>query len=367
MAEILFNRIKIDSYKFFIPMDWCTVLDGKFNQRFLNLKVYELTGETIEDFQIETSKFINEKGISLKLAVARIKFDGNGIKEKGNKGQDYLVIQPSSKFLKESYFDGINLHNLPTIYNYLISLNVVWFSYESLLKARFTDVDFCLDFKISAEDFKQMTKIINSNVLPGLQSFTKPFNEKDNLGLQFNYRERATPTKPFLKFYHKSTELIYKSSEFHKNYLQEFNSTVQKGIGRMEITLKNSKFKNHYGIKATSVEDLFNLPYNQIEIMFHQFLPNYLAKAQRKKTMGETPTETMTMNFISRLIEFGESQDEILYYGLKNIDGKVAKCRTKKTIQNLLQRVNNSDLLEQNNQSKKEVNEALKIVGFYRD
>lgn len=80
-----------------------------------------------------------------------------------------------------------------------------------------------------------------------------------------------------------------------------------------------------------------------------------------------TPTEIIHSNCINQLIYDGKSEEEILHLMLKNIGGKVAKCRCKKTIQNLLQRVNNSDLLEQNNQSKKEVNEALKIVGFYRD
>lgn len=366
MAEINFGRIKIDSLKVIIPLTQVEVVDGKFNQEYVNSKFYQSTGEVTEVLNRDTNQFCSSNGIKVKLEVVWIKF--GGVNEKDFKGEEFLVFQPSSKFLKENYFDGISLENLPVIYDYLIGLNIVHFSYQSLLNARFADVDFCLDFISSMETFESMVSVINSNVLPSLQHFAKPFNKKFNSGLQFNQRKESTPTRPFLKFYHKSTELLNNSNEFYFEYLKDnYSETIAKGIGRYEITLKNSAFKKHYKVESITVEELLNISSDSINNMFHSFLPNYLEKGKREKTMGNTPTEIIHMNFINRLIELGESEPEILFIGLKGIDEKVARSRSKKMIENLLQKVNNSDLLEKNNEFKKELNEALKVVGFYRE
>lgn len=365
MAEIVFNRIKIDSLKVIIPMAEVQIIDGRFNQEYVNQKVFIDSGEVVEQLNRDTKTYSDLNGIKVKLEVVSIKFGNVSLKE--NKGEPYLVFQPSSKFLKENYFDGINLHNLLKIYEYLISLKIVWFSYESFLKARFADVDFCLDFISSKEHFTEMTKTIHESVLITLNSLVKSFSAELNLGLQFNYRERATPTKPYLKFYHKSTELIHNSNEFYKNYLQEFNPIVQKGIGRMEITLKNSKFKNHYNINARTVKELFNIPQTEIENMFHQYLPNYIQIRKKVMSAEHTPTELMLLNFIDLLIQSGRSEIELLHYGLNRIENKTQKSRSKKVLETLLKEVQNPKLLEQNNEHKKEVNSILKVVGFYRD
>lgn len=367
MAEILLNRIGVDSFKVFIPIVEVKFLDGKFYQEYYQSKVFKGTGELEEKLSNRDTKewSDNLKGIKVKLEVALIKFGNVSLKE--NKGELHLVFQPSSKFLEECYFNKINAQNLPTIYNYFMSLKIVSFSYESFLKARFSDVDFCLDFISSKEHFTEMTKTINESVLFNLKELVKPFNSKDNLGLQFNFRERATPTKPYLKFYHKSTELIHNSNEFYKNYLEEFNPIIQKGIGRMEVTLKNSKFKNHYNINATTVKDLFNIPQTEIEIMFHQYLPNYIQIRKKVMSAEHTPTEIIHLNFINLLIQCGKSEAEILHYGLNGIEDRKQKSRSKQMLETLLKEVQNPKLLEQNNEQKKEVNRILKVVGFYRD
>jgi hypothetical protein len=366
MAQIKFGTVKIDSLKIIIPMSQVEVIDGKFNQKYKNTKLYESTGEVIEVYNRDTNTYSDEKGIKVKLEVCRIKFGNIG--EKGFTGEEFLIFQPSSKFLKEIYFDGIGFNNLRIIHNYLLNLNVVRFSYESFLNARFCDVDFCIDFVSSKATFKAMIKIINSNVLASHQHLTRIFNKRDNLGLEFNKRKEATKTKPFLKFYHKSTELTQKSNEFYCEFLQtNYSETINNGIGRYEVTLKNAEFKKHYEVESMTVEELLNIPSAAIEIMFKKFLPNYLYKATIQKRMATTPTETIHLNCINQFIQDGKSEQEIMHLMLNGIEERSSLSRSKKVLEELFQEVKNPTKLAKNNESKKELNEALKMVGFYRD
>jgi len=365
MAVINFGTPKIDSLKLIIPMTQVEVIDGKFNQKYKNIKLYESTGEVVEVYNRDTNTYSDKKGIKVKLEVCRIKFDNVG--QQGFAGEDFLVFQPSSKFLKENYFDGINLSNLPKIYEYLLSLNIVRFSYESLLQARFADVDFCIDFVSSKATFKAMIKIVDSNVRPSLKYFTKSFNRKDNLGLEFNERQKASPTKPFLKFYHKSTELTQKSNEFYCEFLKDnYFESINNGIGRYEVTLKNAEFKKYYKVEAITVEELFSISSKSVENMFHNFLPNYLDTVKREKTMGNTPMEIALITLINMLVESGKSEPEILFPILREIEEKTAKSRMKKTLEGMFLKIKNPIKLAENNESKKELNEALKMVGFYK-
>jgi hypothetical protein len=361
MAEILFNRIKIDSLKILIPFNQVQVIDAKFNQDYTNLKVYS-TGEITEEFNRNTNVFCTSKGIKVKLEVARIKF--GRISEKGYQGEEYLIFQPSSKLLKENYFDGINLQNLRTIYDYLMNLSIVRFSYESLLKANFKDVDFCVDYPATIEEFRLMNRNIEFNVLKELKHFVKQFDKYS--GLQFNQRKEATPTRPFVKTYHKSTELLDKSNEFYYEFLKvDYCEVIAKGIGRYEITVKDAKFKKHYKIESMTIEQLLNIPYVLIENMFRSFLPNYLHKSTRIQKMGNTPTEIIHSNCINQFIHDGKSEQEIIHLMLKGIDERSSLSRSKKILQELFQQVNDPDQLNQNNELKKGQNEFYKTIGFY--
>jgi hypothetical protein len=363
MAEIIFNRIGVDSFKVFIPIVEVKFL-GKFNQEYLQTKVFLETGELEEILNRDTKTYSEQKGIKVKLEVVFIKF-GN-VNQKENKGEPYLAFQPSAKFLKENYFDGINAQNLPTIYNYLMSLKIVWFSYESFLNARFKDVDFCINFESTVDEFKLMTKNVEFNVLEELKHFVKPFNKY--LGLQFNERKFATPTRPFVKFYHKSIELFNNSNEFYCEYLNtNYSEVLEKGIGRYEITVKDAAFKKHYKIESMTVEELFNVPYESIEKMFKRFLPNYLYKSTREKKMGNTPTEIIHSNCINQFVYDGKSEQEIIHLMLKGIDERSSRNRSKKLLQELLNQVQEPQKLIENNEQKKGRNEFYKTIGFYEE
>lgn len=364
MAEIVFNRIKMDSGKFIIPMAEVQIIDGRFNQEYVNQKVFIDSGEVVEQLNRDTKVFCIHNGIKVKLEVVRIKYDR--IKEKGYQGEDYLVFQPSSKFLKESYFDGINIHNLPTIYEYLMDLNIVRFSYESLLKAKFKDVDFCIDYPSTIDDFRSINKNIEFNVLLELKHFTK---QRDKyLGLQFNEREKATPTRPFIKNYHKTNELINHSNEFYFNYLKDnYSEILANGVGRYEITVKDASFKKHYKIESLTIEDLLNISSDSIQNMFKRFLPNYLYKSTRNKKMGTTPTEIIHSNCINQFIHEGKSEQEILHLMLKGIEERSSFSRSKKLLQELLTQVQEPEKLIENNNQKKAQNVVYKIIGLHSE
>lgn len=363
MASIKFGTVKIDSLKIIIPMAEVQVIDGKFNQEYTNIKLYP-TGEVLETPNRDIKQFCSSNGIKVKIEVVLVKY--GFVSQLGFKGEEFLVFQPSSKFLKENYFDGINLDNLPVIYNYLLNLNIVHFSYESLLQARFADVDFCIDYPMSLDEFRAINKNIEYNVLQELKHLVEPF--LNYTGLQFNKRERATPTRPFLKFYHKSTELTNNSNEFYNEYLKDNHSEIiSNGVGRYEVTVKNAKFKKHYKIESMTFEELLNIPYESVKNMFKRFLPNYLYKSIRQKKMATTPTETIHLNCINQFIQDGKSEQEIMHLMLKGIEEKMSKSRSKKLLQGLFQQVNNLTQLGQNNESKKDLNDFYKSIGFHED
>jgi hypothetical protein len=60
MAKIEFGKIKIDSLKILIPMLEVQVIDGKFNEKYTNLKVFE-SGEVIEELNINTNTWSDSK------------------------------------------------------------------------------------------------------------------------------------------------------------------------------------------------------------------------------------------------------------------------------------------------------------------
>lgn len=77
-----------------------------------------------------------------------------------------------------------------------------------------------------------------------------------------------------------------------------------------------------------------------------------------------TPTETILFNAINFLIEFGQGKEMILECLTKSLE-RNEKYRAKKKLENLFSYISNSDKLEENNKSQKQLIESLKTLGIF--
>lgn len=363
-----YNTIKIDSLKVLIPLSDCQIVSPTFMQQWQKLYHGELLDENEPIKFLESSKVSDVNGVKTKIAVVRRKMD---FTDKTSEGLEYVCILVNSKMLKGKYFEGINFQNIADVYSYIIALKVVYFPMEIFMSAYYTDVDFCIDFEITPENFALFTKEVKARILPENMHYVKSFATAENIGLQINNREQATPTKPFVKFYHKSTELLNNSKVFFDAYLQSCKSEILKGIGRMEITLKNSKFKKHYKYEiGKTFAELLSVPLEQTTAMFNAYLPNYTTKAKKAmKTNNLTPYQIRELGYIRKLVQYGESKQQIINDAIAEMPNRLAKNRAKTEIEKLFDLLasdaTDGEILEANNERRAQIDNALKVVGLY--
>ena len=360
--------VKIDSLKILIPFLDCKIVSPTFMQEWQKLYDGELLDIDEPIKFVESSKVSDVNGIKTKISVVKRKMN---FADKKAEGTDYVCILVNSKMLKQKYFDGLNAENIADVYAYIIALNVVYFSFETFMSAYYTDVDYCLDFEITAENFTLFTNEVKARILPESMHYLKQFKTAENLGLQINEREKATPTKPFIKFYHKTTELLNHSKEFYSAYLQGCKAEILKGIGRMEITLKNAKFKKHYKYEiGKTLAELLNAPLEQATTMFNAYLPNYTTKNKRAMSVQElTHGQIRELGYIRKLIQYGESKQQIINDAIVEMPNRMAKSRAKKDVEMLFDMLasdaTDGEILQANNERRSQIDNALKIIGLH--
>lgn len=333
------NRIKIDSFKLRVPLVAVEIVDTKFASKYQ--KLYPDTGEIDEHINLDKHKVNIENGITSRIAIVH-SMDSNG-------GSEYVVFQMNAKQLKEKYFEGINRNNIKKIYNYLMDFKLVYLTYSSFLNGLISDVDICYDYKITREDMKKTNQKIFESVLPHCYKYVaKPFGRKDNTGLQFNDRAKATPSKPYCKIYHKTTELENNSAEFAKAYLSNIEF---QNIGRFEYTIKNYKHKTYLKLKYQTLDDFLRIQNKTLELFFFNGIKAYTtAKNIIKEYKDLSPTDRLLLEMINRLISRGSDKQNI-HTALNVFDIPQEKSRMKKKLTNLLENVDDKYRLVANKES----------------
>ena len=195
----MFNVPKIDSLKLRIPRHLVEYIDPTFCQEYQRL--YTQSGMIESTINLDKHKVDITNGISTRIAVMFLT-DGPVINE-------YVIIQANAKQLKSKYLQGITIQNVEDLYHYIMQLQVIYVSFETFMhEALVSDIDIAYDINITPKGLGDAIAAIYSNVLPSAFRFVgKPFRKNTNTGIQFNVREKATPSRPFVKIYHKSLEL----------------------------------------------------------------------------------------------------------------------------------------------------------------
>ena len=333
------KRIKIDSFKLRVPRVHVNFIDSKFATKYK--KLYVETGEIDEHSNLDNHKVHIEDGITSRIGIIH-SMDAEG-------GSEYVMFQINAKQLKKKYFEGINRKNIKTIYNYLMSFKIVYLDYSAFLDGLISDIDICYDYNITKKGMQETNQKIYESVLPHCSKYVgKPFKRKDNTGLQFNDRAKATPSKPYCKIYHKTTELETKSEEFAKTYLKDID---YQNLGRFEYTIKNSKHKHYLKLKYQSLDDFLKIQQRTLERFFFNGIKAYtMAKDIIREYKDLSPTDRLLLEFINRLISRGSDKINI-YTALNIFDIPQEKSRMKKKLTDLLENVDDKHQLIANKES----------------
>lgn len=161
----------------------------------------------------------------------------------------YLELKITSKLLKQNYYSGITLQTLPLIVEYLNSVGVA-ITETQLLKSEITDTDFRQDITILPERWQDIVTHIKAQAIPSTQVGRgfNVFSRKDNVGIEFASRSKATLSNPFVKIYSKTLDSL---SEAHKNFFEHYKLSTPENLFRVEFTLKNKEHFSYYGIENT--------------------------------------------------------------------------------------------------------------------
>jgi hypothetical protein len=175
----------------------------------------------------------------------------NGKFQKGQR-VDKLIIQLTSKILKQDYFNGINKNNIKDVWEYTQNAGLIM-DFETFLNGGIRDLDVKKDSKIDEDEFNNLSEYLRLKTKPSERK-EKGYNQfgfKDgkmlkgyetNTGIEFGIRNKYDE---YLKFYDKEKQLNTKEmKQFKETYLTNYDIA---GIKRLEANIPARIFKN-YGI-----------------------------------------------------------------------------------------------------------------------
>ena len=335
---VVMQEIKIDSLKLTYPRSSVQIVDGKFTEEYK--KIYIKTGEIDENhINLDKHKVEKIKGISSRI--------GLGLWQMGEHQNEVMFIQVNAKMLREKYFEGITWNNWEMVYDHIINQGIIYIDHQTFLSGLISDVDFAIDNEATPKEFINFVTRLYADVLPERHKFvSKPFRKQTNVGIQFHKREKATPARPFAKFYHKGLELKYKSEEFARTFLQ---GQDYENIVRLEVTLKNSRDKSYHHLnQLKDMKDLLDLDQKKRKKFALSCVPKYLHHLDRVQPSGElSPTDQYIAWLIQLLSSKGYGK-AALFAGLEIFDDKQKRFRMKKKLENIISEFPNTELLEKN-------------------
>jgi len=333
---MIIDNIEIDSFKIRIPFAQCNIIDESLEGNWI--LVNEATGIIDEaDFKKNSMKF-NIDGIKIKFAIEKQMTNEQVMKT-------FIIILINSKILESEYFEGITKINIEKVYKYLISLQVINFTYSDFLQSEITDVDFKRD--------KYQTNFLKT--IPVLYSITKKTRElnegcnkweqNDNQGIQFSNRKTTSISRsPFIKIYNKEIELKKGSKDsqlFFKTYLFnkiDIDELISNRI-RVEFTVKNKKHFRLFNINKTSLDIILNLSQILKKQMLSEILNKHLKFKLNLTTINHkdnlTPSEIVFISLLQITIDKDFAVSIIIENVIKQIESKQRKSEMKKRLYNL--------------------------------
>ena len=355
MGTKIEQKIAIDSLKIRVHLSDVKIINESLQSKWLLIN--EKTGEQDESFFKANSYKVSKNGISTRFGIENQQTASQKI-------QPFIVILFNSKLLKDRYFEGITIDNIESLYNDIINMGVVSFTYKSFLNAECTDVDFKQDGTISIEGFSKSLKKIEEFAKPSKKKNQgyKSFNQANNKGIEFSDRRTTScRSNPFLKIYHKGIELNNKSMKFANDYLSSIDYT---DIVRIECTVKNKAHFKYLGINDTTLHNLLNLSLEVKKSIITSAIKKHLEpRVIEIKNQSELkPDKMIIYNLIVALMYSGHSFETIkTTIALSGIDCKVKRSQKGKEIEDIYVNFIKDSALDK---TTKEVDNFLNFIGW---
>ena len=206
IKQITTNKALIDSFSLKIPLDQVKVLDHRLTSETC---IYYEELDAVDDILHPPKPWIYESltGIKIRISLASIPNYNQETGRFDDEPKKYVSLTVSSKLLERDYFDGINKKNIKIIYNAFLDFKVFWCPLSVFLDGIVNDVDICVNMRVPSLDIFSLSLHSIFNQADIRKKHLKIFEDPKGMGLQFNKREWAVPSLPFLKIYHKELEL----------------------------------------------------------------------------------------------------------------------------------------------------------------
>ena len=330
--QVIPHHIAVDSLKIRLPIDPVEILSPNLVGKWY--LVHEHTGEIDPKVYKDNSLTFIENGITTRFAIERQQ-------TRDGLTSEFVTILVNSKELKEDYFQGITAETIESVHRSLLNHKVISISFEDFYNlAEVTDVDIKKDGKVP-EDVYQ--KCINQ-----CRTISKPsknknkgyrfFNKRNNKGIEWSDRRTtAFKSNPYLKIYHKETELNHNSNEFASKYLK---NTDYMNLVRVETTIKNAKHFRELGVNSNRLRDVLELPQEKLQEIMDKALKSHLEPRIReiKENNKLTPTELIYYGSIMLCASNGVSYESYKTNVLNLIENKTERHRKRKVLDNIYKR-----------------------------
>ena len=318
--------ISIDSLKIRIPIEYTKTINPSLEGNWY--LVNDTTGEVDPKEYKSNALTIKDSGITTRFAIEQQQ-------TKEQLQRTFITLLVNSKELKHNYFQGITKDTIRQIYDSLMSHKVINVSFEDFIEhSECTDVDFKKDARIPID--------IYNNSINQCRTISKPsknkgngyryFNAKDNKGIEWSDRRTTSyKSNPFLKIYHKETELKNNSNHFASTCLQGVDYD---NIVRIETTIKNAAHFRHLGIKTNRLKDILHLEQEQLQEVMNKAIKCHLEPRIRqiKDNNRLKPFELIIYGSILVSMQAGVSYESYSKNVLSTLPNKTERNRKRKVL-----------------------------------
>lgn len=295
MTNIIpFGKYKIDSAKFYIDKD---LFDSvSIPERFILTDAD--SGELIEEFK--------KNALSIPYKNHKV-YISNVVKTLGNSRQQKFFIEKVMVYfpakVSDNYFNGITREDFIGVLEFIREKGYVSFTDVNKVFAGVfvKDLDIKIDYQLKDQNREQIDeyyKVLKGRFNGSSDEWHYFKNKRNGFGIQAFSRERSNLKKPFFKFYDKSIEMKNTANAaYYETLSEELKGELRSNfVWRYEITMKNKKYFEHYGI-TNRLEDLYDVTQEK----WKEIGKDYLLKAFDKKRRVIDPDKIVIRDRVEML------------------------------------------------------------------
>jgi len=314
--------VALDSTKLRIPQNQVVNMKPEITEHWC--LVNSATGE-IADYKKKAYEH-KQSGITTRFALEQQVTGDRTVKT-------FLTIGFNAKALQKDYLQGITMDNIKQVYDYIMSLDLCYFTFESFMNGEVTDTDFKKDVSVNC---KKLMTALRDHAIPKKEGAGMlVYDQDENQGIQFSNRKSTkTTTAPFWKAYNKGRELKYNSTEFSMEYRIE----VEPNTTRVETTVKNKKHWKSFKVTDTTLQSVLSLEQEKLnQIISLNLKPHVTSKRTMKAPEYSeiSPLDAFKVEAIALGIEVTKSVEGAFNLLVRGISCPVSKSRHKKQLREL--------------------------------